>query len=54
MKRLILVISAIVASFACLFAQQNIRQSDEMYKKTVIRALDLRERQNKPLFSKKS
>jgi gliding motility associated protien GldN len=52
MKRLILVISALMASLACLYAQKNIRESDQMYKKTVVRALDLRERQNKPLFSK--
>jgi len=34
------------------FSVRPIHESDIMYKKTIIRALDLREKQNKPLFSK--
>jgi gliding motility associated protien GldN len=33
-------------------AQEKARNADQMYKKTIVRALDLRERQNKPLFAK--
>jgi len=34
------------------YSVRPVHQSDIMYKKTIIRAVDLREKQNKPLFSK--
>lgn len=34
------------------FSTKNIHKSDIMWKKTVIRAVDLREKQNEPIFSK--
>jgi len=34
------------------FSTKNIHKSDIMWKKTIVRAVDLRERQNEPIFSK--
>src|SRR6478735_5949373 len=34
------------------YSVRQVHESDIMYKKTLIRAIDLREKQNKPLFSK--
>src|SRR5690606_9914647 len=38
-------------SFAGM-AQDKVRTADQMYKKSIVRALDMRERQNKPMFAK--
>lgn len=52
MKTIIFMPAFLILFTGSLHAQKNIRESDQMYKKTVVRALDLRERQNEPLFSK--
>ena len=52
MKKIIVMLSLFVLANSSVYAQKNIRESDQMYKRTVVRALDLRERQNKPLFSR--
>ena len=52
MKRNLFLLCILLLSCGCLYSQKSIRESDHMYKKTVVRVLDLRERQNKPLFAK--
>lgn len=52
MKRVIFFAVVMHCIAPALHSQKEIRESDQMYKKTVVRALDLRERQNKPMFSK--
>lgn len=60
MKKYILFIASIAGSISTTFAQEGynalsvrpIHSSDVMYQKTIVRALDLRERQNAPVFSR--
>lgn len=47
-----LALSLILATVYNLNAQRNIRLADQMYKKKVVRNLDLREKVNRPMFSK--
>jgi len=53
-SRKTLLLSGFLLLIHCISYGQNLphRESDEMYKKTITRALDLREKQNKGLFSK--
>lgn len=60
MKKYILFIASIVSSLSIAVAQEGyntlsvrpVHSSDIMYQKTLVRALDLREKQNEPLFSR--
>jgi len=60
MKKSILVFALMSVATGSIFAQDGynelsmrpIHSSDVMYQKTVVRALDLREKQNEPLFSR--
>lgn len=51
MKKLIFLLLCGI-SIPAAMAQDGVRKADIMYQKTIVRALDLRERQNLPLFSK--
>ncbi|HSZ26456.1 MAG TPA: gliding motility protein GldN [Cytophagaceae bacterium] len=61
MRKYILILGCVSVLASTAYAQQNghnplslrpIHASDAMYKKTITRALDLREKQNSPLFSR--
>lgn len=56
MKKIIVLLLPFMVSLP-LFSQENqqyvsVRDADIMYRKSLVRAIDLREKQNKPLFSK--
>ncbi|MBX9852752.1 MAG: gliding motility protein GldN [Cytophagaceae bacterium] len=51
MKKIVLFTGLLFGLAGTIFSQK-VHESDMMFKKTVIRAVDLREKQNKPFFSK--
>src|SRR5690348_408802 len=52
MKRTYLMLGFFIAIIISASAQSKVHESDITYKKTIVRAIDLREPQNEPLFSK--
>src|SRR4051812_34743106 len=52
MKKIFLMFTVAAGIATAAMAQNGVRKADVMYKKELVRAIDLREPQNKPLFSR--